>query len=126
MFHSIEARVPFLDHRLVELVFRMADDKKISGADTKVVLRRAMRGIVPDEILDRRDKIGFRATPAWTFDYAARHHAELAANETEHERRWFEPGAVTTLLRTDRRDAEAELLVWRVINTKLWARARLD
>lgn len=59
MAFSIESRVPFLDHRLVDLSFRMPTEHKVYRGQTKRVLRAAMRGIVPDAILDRRDKTGF-------------------------------------------------------------------
>ncbi len=59
MAFSIESRVPFLDHRLVDLSFSMPMEDKIYRGETKRVLRAAMRGIVPDQILDRRDKTGF-------------------------------------------------------------------
>ena len=66
MAHSIEARVPFLDHPLVEFALGLGNAHKIVGSDTKRVLRRAMRRILPEPILERRDKLGF-ATPeeAW-------------------------------------------------------------
>jgi asparagine synthase (glutamine-hydrolysing) len=66
MAHGIEARVPFLDHRVVEFALALGNRHKIVGAETKRVLRRAMAGMVPDVVLARRDKIGF-ATPeeAW-------------------------------------------------------------
>ena len=59
MAFSIESRVPFLDHRLVDLSFRMPTEHRVHRGETKRVLRAAMRGIVPDAILDRRDKTGF-------------------------------------------------------------------
>jgi asparagine synthase (glutamine-hydrolysing) len=59
MAFSIESRVPFLDHRLVQLCFSMPNDHKIGGGETKRVLRSAMRGLVPDPVLDRKDKTGF-------------------------------------------------------------------
>jgi asparagine synthase (glutamine-hydrolysing) len=62
MAHSIESRVPFLDHRLVEYSLSLKNKDKISGGMTKLVLRRAMNGILPDKIRDRVDKLGF-ATP---------------------------------------------------------------
>jgi asparagine synthase (glutamine-hydrolysing) len=66
MAHGIEARVPFLDHRLVEFSIALGDQHKIVGGDTKRVLRRAMDGILPPKVRHRRDKLGF-ATPeeAW-------------------------------------------------------------
>jgi asparagine synthase (glutamine-hydrolysing) len=57
-FH-IESRVPFLDHRLVQLCFSMPNEHKVHLGETKRVLRAGMRGIVPDAVLDRRDKTGF-------------------------------------------------------------------
>ena len=59
MAHSVEVRLPFLDHRLVELTFRLPTRQVLSGAESKRILRRAMRGVVPDFILRRSDKIGF-------------------------------------------------------------------
>lgn len=59
MAFGIESRVPFLDHRLVQFCFSMPNEHKVHHGETKRVLRKAMRGIVPDEVLDRRDKTGF-------------------------------------------------------------------
>jgi asparagine synthase (glutamine-hydrolysing) len=67
MAHSIESRVPFLTPSLAEFAAGMPDDYLIAPDGTgKLVLRKSLRGLVPDPILDRRDKIGF-ATPesAW-------------------------------------------------------------
>lgn len=59
MAFSIEARVPFLDYRLVEKVFSLPPFAKIFNGWTKYVFRRAMNGILPREIQWRRDKKGF-------------------------------------------------------------------
>jgi len=59
MAHSIESRVPFLDYRLVEFIVGLPDRFKIRDGRTKAVLRSGLRRIVPDAILDRRDKLGF-------------------------------------------------------------------
>jgi asparagine synthase (glutamine-hydrolysing) len=66
MAHSIEARVPFLDHRLVEFSLAIGSDHKNVRSDTKRVLRRAMAHVLPKTVRERRDKLGF-ATPeqAW-------------------------------------------------------------
>ena len=75
MAHSVEARVPFLDHRLVEFALGLPDAFKLGGGVTKRVLRAAMSGVVPDRIRDRLDKIAFE-TPesSWL---------------TGEHRRWF-------------------------------------
>jgi asparagine synthase (glutamine-hydrolysing) len=63
MHWSIESRVPFLTADLAEFMLSLPEDYLLSpSGETKHVFRAAMRGIVPDVILDRRDKIGF-ATP---------------------------------------------------------------
>lgn len=59
MAHSVEARVPFLDYRLVEWLFGLPDDFKLSEGTTKRILREAMRGLVPEPVLARTDKMGF-------------------------------------------------------------------
>lgn len=59
MAFSIESRVPFLDHRLVEFCFQLDARLKIREGETKKILRDAMEGILPDEIRSRQDKKGF-------------------------------------------------------------------
>ena len=53
MAHSLEVRVPFLDHVFVELSARIPGRYKVHRGVTKVVLRHAARGIVPDRIIDK-------------------------------------------------------------------------
>jgi asparagine synthase (glutamine-hydrolysing) len=67
MYSSIESRVPFLNKKLVEFTLALPDSYLLSQkGETKHILREAMRGIVPEIILDRRDKIGFEAsTEGW-------------------------------------------------------------
>ena len=57
---SIESRVPFLTPALAEFLFALPESFIITGdGTTKAVFRKAMRGLVPDAVLDRRDKLGF-------------------------------------------------------------------
>jgi asparagine synthase (glutamine-hydrolysing) len=66
MSASIESRVPFLDHKLVEFAARLPDRLKLRGLTTKRILREAIRGLLPEEILTRR-KMGFPVPFAdWT------------------------------------------------------------
>lgn len=55
---GVENRTPFLDHRVVEFAFRLPQAMKLSGIQTKILLRDAARGLVPDSIVDRPDKRG--------------------------------------------------------------------
>ncbi|MFM2190604.1 MAG: hypothetical protein RL491_990 [Bacteroidota bacterium] len=59
MAFSIESRVPFLDHRLVEYAFSLNNSDRITPEATKRILRDAMHGIIPDSIYNRKDKKGF-------------------------------------------------------------------
>lgn len=69
MAWSIESRVPFLDYRLVEWLVSLPAEVKLAGGQTKAVMRQALRGLVPDAILDRRDKMGFvTAQEVWMRD----------------------------------------------------------
>jgi len=59
MAHSIEARVPFLDYRLVSLLLSLPPNWKLRGPWNKFVLREAMRGRIPESVRTRMDKMGF-------------------------------------------------------------------
>ncbi|MBH19574.1 MAG: asparagine synthase (glutamine-hydrolyzing) [Crocinitomicaceae bacterium] len=61
MAESVEVRMPFMDHRLVSFVFSLPLSSKLGGGYTKRIVRDAMRDIVPEPILTRRDKIGWNA-----------------------------------------------------------------
>ncbi len=66
MAFSREVRLPFLDHRLLLLADALPDDMKLRGGVTKWALREAVRGLVPETVLARRDKVGFGVpTAAW-------------------------------------------------------------
>jgi asparagine synthase (glutamine-hydrolysing) len=61
MAHSIEARLPFLDYRVVETALSLPRDVKIRDGWSKWVLRKFMSGRMPDEITWRKNKMGFEA-----------------------------------------------------------------
>lgn len=59
MWHSLESRVPFMDHRIVERTLSLPHEALINRGKTKVLLREAMKGVIPERIRKRYDKIGF-------------------------------------------------------------------
>jgi asparagine synthase (glutamine-hydrolysing) len=66
---SLEARVPFLDHRLVEYALRLPQSIKIRGDETKSILKKAVAGLIPDDLIHRR-KQGFPAPMSqWVFEH---------------------------------------------------------
>ena len=126
MAHSIEARVPFLDHRLVEFAFSLPPEAKVRGAETKRLLREAMSGVLPERVRRRRDKLGFAADPGVAAAFAARYRDELIANATEVEARWFDERGVRAHIDAAQSDRSLEFALWRILNVKLWARAHWE
>ncbi len=61
MAHSIEVRLPYLSHLLAEFSFSLPPSYKMNNGYTKYILRKSFEGLVPDEILWRKDKIGYEA-----------------------------------------------------------------
>lgn len=59
MAHGVEARLPFLDYRLVSLAFRLPANRKMDGVWNKVLLRRSQRGRIPESVRTRVEKMGF-------------------------------------------------------------------
>lgn len=64
MGHGVEVRMPFLDWRLVCFAFSLPDESKVSHGFTKRALREAMRGVLPEPVRVRRDKLGYNAPVA--------------------------------------------------------------
>jgi asparagine synthase (glutamine-hydrolysing) len=99
MANSVEGRVPFLDHRVVEYANRLPARYKLSGLTEKAVLRDAMTGLLPNEIV-KRVKQPYRAPDAPSFfeDGKPLPYVEaLLAPGSIRDAGYFEPGAVTRL-----------------------------
>jgi asparagine synthase (glutamine-hydrolysing) len=128
MAHSLEARVPLLDHRLVELAFALPGDALIHRGETKSVLRRALADLLPPAVRERRDKLGF-ATPERRFLRAELGvlAADVFSSRSFAARGFVEPGsAVRRLERHRRGEIDAGMELWRALNLELWARRFLD
>ena len=127
MAASIESRVPFLDHPLVEFVARMPERTKLRGVTTKWVLREAMRDALPPEILSRK-KMGFPVPVGAWFRGSYRHLLdEYVLGGRAQERGVFEPAALRDLVRRHCEGGEnhGERL-WALVTFEMWQRAFLD
>ena len=83
MAHSVESRVPFLTTTFVDYVATLPEDYLLADDGTsKTVFREAMRGIVPDAILSRRDKVAFTTPEAMWFRGPARRAVEELVRDT--------------------------------------------
>jgi asparagine synthase (glutamine-hydrolysing) len=127
MAASLEARVPLLEHQLVEFVSRMPASLKMRGGESKYVFKRAVRGLVPDEILDR-PKQGFGVPIGEWINRELRERVrDTFADAGTRTRGIVEPAYVDVLLaehERGRRDHSNAL--WSLFVLELWHRAYVD
>ncbi len=128
MTHSVEARLPFLDYRLVELLFSLDGGELIRRGRTKDVLRKALGDLLPATVRDRVDKVGFETPEAEWFrgpfgDLAA----DTFASRSFADRGLVDPAAARELLKRHRDGTPARgYQLWRALNLELWAREAFD
>jgi len=123
MAHSIESRVPFLTTKIVDFLYTLPEEHLISDdGETKAVFREAMRGLVPDPILDRRDKIGFATPEEKWMGEAKGWLEEVLQSERARDLPFFATQAFQSELEAVRHGRKALTgEVWRWINLIRWA-----
>jgi asparagine synthase (glutamine-hydrolysing) len=122
MAFSIESRVPFLDHRLVELAFALPDHVKRSAGWSKYGLRRALDGLLPRSIVWRRDKKGF-PTPVgnWLRDARGEAALQVLRDPSRRGRHLLSQVAVDGFVNDHvERRADRSWQLWRALSTELW------
>jgi asparagine synthase (glutamine-hydrolysing) len=128
MAHSVEARVPFLDYRLVELLYSVNARTLLDHGMTKAVLRRAVGDLLPATVRDRVDKLGFVTPGTKFFRGALGDYAQAIFDSQLFEQRGFvnatEARRCLAQLRAGASTTDAP--VWRALNLELWARTFLD
>jgi len=126
MAASIESRVPFLDHKLVEFAARMPDTMKLRGWTTKYVLRRAMRGVLPPRILTRK-KMGF-PTPvgSWFRGPFRRVMDEYVLSERALARGVFDPSYAREIVARHAAGENHTERLWMLVNFEIWQRRFFD
>jgi len=131
MASSVEVRVPFLDRDLVEYVaWHVPPRLKLAGLfrpQSKYILRRAMRGILPDEVLRQR-KAGFGAPIDYWLAYDLREmQADLLSERRIRGRGYFDPAAVRALVdehASGRQDRSMQ--IWQLLTLELWLQTFVD
>jgi len=126
MAHSIETRVPLLDHKLVEFAATIPPEMNLRGGNTKYVLKKAMRGILPDGIIDR-PKHGF-ALPLsyWFRGKLGTYVRDLLLGDRARRRGFFNGPYIEGLVAQHERGRNLDLHLWTLISFELWARVFLD
>jgi asparagine synthase (glutamine-hydrolysing) len=123
MAFGIEARVPFLDHRLAEASLLLPDRLKIAGRRRrKIVLREAMRGLVPDVVLERRDKVAFQSPETRWLKEAEPLWRRLATHSRAESAGLLGPAALHEAFGAFKAGRVHSSSLWRVVNLEMWLR----
>jgi asparagine synthase (glutamine-hydrolysing) len=124
---SLEARVPLLDHKLIEFVTRIPASMKMKGTETKHIFKRAVEGIVPAEILNR-PKQGFGVPINEWINAQLRERIRDTFSDTRtRERGYTDPRYVDVLLdEHERGRRDHSWALWALLMLELWQRTFVD
>jgi asparagine synthase (glutamine-hydrolysing) len=126
MAHSIEARPPLLDHKLVEFAARIPARWRLRDRTTKYLFKEAMRGILPPGIIDR-PKQGFAVPLArWFRGELADFARDVLLSRASRQRGFLDVVYVERLLRQNQRGRDLDLHLWTILSFELWCRRFLD
>lgn len=126
MAASIESRVPFLDHELVEYTAKLPERMKIRKGETKWILREAMKNVLPAEILTR-SKMGFPVpVEAWFRNEFKFVIEEFVTSERALNRGIFNADFVRELVRRHDAGENHSLRLWFLVNFEIWQRQVLE
>ncbi len=125
MLHSLEVRVPFLDHPLIELMAQIPSEYKVRGREKKVLLKQAFRGLLPDSILYRK-KIGFSVPLALWLRTDLKSLMQDTLSETRVKSLgYLQWGQVSQLISEHLSGAaNHESKLWSLMNLALWEQQR--
>ncbi len=127
MAYALEARSPFLDHELMELAARIPAGLKVRGSEKKWILREALRGWLPDDILDR-PKQGFVVPlSSWLRGDLRTWARDILLDPGTLARGYFRPDALEGLLDRHAAGADADdKRIWSLVMLELWHREFVD
>jgi asparagine synthase (glutamine-hydrolysing) len=126
MATSIESRVPFLDHKLVEFTSSLPERLKLRGWTTKYVLRQSMKGILPEAILSR-PKMGFPVPiGSWFRGGYSAVIDEFVLGKRSLSRGIFSADFVRNLVNRHRAGEDHSERLWALVNFEIWQRQFFD
>ena len=124
MAHGLESRVPLLDHRLIELAATIPADVKFKDGEMKHVFKRALRSVVPDQILGRTDKMGFPVPLSeWLSDGAREFVTDVLSSGEARSRALIDNRKALAGLEQEQRFGRK---LWGLLSLELWQRAFHD
>jgi asparagine synthase (glutamine-hydrolysing) len=120
MSTSVEARVPFLDHKLVEFTMGVPMDLKIAGGVPKHLLKKACEGLIPRNIIDRK-KMGFGAPMReWLRSDFGRAAESTVMGSALRREGYLDYGEVASMFRRHRGGEDVSLPIWTLYNLTAW------
>jgi asparagine synthase (glutamine-hydrolysing) len=127
MAASIESRVPFLDHKLVEFTAKLPERLKLRGWTTKYILRESMKGLLPDSILTRK-KMGFPVPlGTWLRGRFRSVIDEYILSDRALARGIFEPDFLRRIAKAHESGKENHTdRLWSLLNLEIWLRQFID
>jgi asparagine synthase (glutamine-hydrolysing) len=126
MATSVESRVPFLDHKLVEFSAKMPENMKLRGATTKYVLRESMKNVLPEKILSR-SKMGFPVPIGKWFRGPFKSIVdEYVLSDRALSRDIFAPEFVRSLVARHQAGEDHSERLWALVNFEMWLRRFFD
>ncbi len=129
MRFSVEVREPFLDYRLVEKTLALKADQIINNGTTKLILREAMKGILPEPIRTRQSKIGF-ATPEAEWFKLQKYNTlilDVLNSKSFKERGYISPNKALALFEKHKASKiNISRDIWKWINLELWFKRYID
>lgn len=127
MAFSVECRFPFLDYRLVEYAINLSYDYKTKNGYTKYILREAMKYLLPTEVYNRRDKIGF-AIPNTSFSnqLVKEYFFELLTGLQDEKFQFINKQKFINEYFSKSVDGELDWKFWKVLSVVLWHNSFID
>ena len=129
MYFSIESRVPFLDHRLVEATLSTASSQKINAGETKYILREALKDILPDKITQRKDKKGFsNPRDKWFRTEKFKNYIFELINSEAFKNRGYFDSAIANEQYNKHLSGSIDISreIWKWINLEIWFQKFID
>jgi len=127
MAYSLEARSPLLDHKVMEFMARVPAGLKLKGGESKHLLKSALRGILPDQILDR-PKMGFGfPLGRWLRGDLKEVLVDEVLSDRALARGYFRPEAVREMVEAHMAGSDRfQYLLWDLLLLERWHRAFID
>lgn len=120
---SLESRVPLLDYRIVELAASIPSSMKVKGLEPKYIFKQAIKGIIPEEILNRKDKKGFPTPISIWFKKDPHFVRNILLDESARKRDLFDLEAVSNMISTN---VDSSWQLWSLLNVELWFKIFID